>query len=166
MKRLTLLIATSLLIAAGCGDDDDDSADEPATTQASSGSGCIDSWNSGANANYQTALAGFISATGGDPEKVRVGTWPGSERTVSYRSAEDAFGDATGMAQVPSGACLITLPSTHAGEGAYFEGEGKWHFVWAPADEKTTEKFPLAAKRSIADAEAATADALGKLTLN
>ena len=31
----------------------------------------------------------------------------------------------------------------------------KWYFVIAPADEPTAEKFPLAAKRAIADAETA-----------
>jgi hypothetical protein len=156
----------SVLIAAGCGDDDDDSADEQAASAASSAQTCVDSWNAEANADYQTALAGFVSATGGDPEKFRVGTWPESERTVSYRSAEDAFGDATGKTQVPSGACLVVVPTTHAGEGAFVEGEDTWFFIWAPADAKSPEQFPSDAGRSIAGAEPATADALGKLTLN
>jgi hypothetical protein len=166
MKMLTLLVAVSLLVVAGCGDTDDSSSDEQTTTAASSAQSCIDRWNAETNGDYQTVLAGVISATGGDPEKFRAGTWPGSERTVSYRSAKDAFADTTGKAQVPSGACLIILPSTHAGEGTFFEDQGKWYLVWAPADVKTPDEFPRDAKRSIAEAETATADALGKLTLN
>ena len=45
----------------------------------------------------------------------------------------------------------------------FFEDQGKWKLV---ATGDRGEKFPYAAKRSIADAETATADALGKLTLN
>jgi len=167
MKMLTLLVAVSLLVAAGCGDDDDDSSGEQATTAASSAQSCLESWNAEANVDYQTALAGFVSGTGADPDKFRAGKWPESERTVSYRSAEDAFGDTTGKTQVPSGACLIVSPSNHAGEGAYFEDEeGNWYFVWDASDAKKPEPFPSDAKQSIADAEPATADALGKLSLN
>ena len=165
MKMLTLLVALSLLVAAGCGDDDD-SSDEQTTTAASSAQSCIDRWNAETNGDYQTVLAGIISATGGDPEKFRAGTWPESERTASYRSAKDAFAGTTGKAQVPSGACLIILPSTHAGEGTFFEGQDKWYLVWAPSGAKTPDEFPRDAKRSIAETDRATADALGKLTLN
>jgi len=157
------LVAVSVSLAFGCGDDDDDSSDEQATTQASSGSSCIDSWNAEANADYQTVLAGVISASGAPPDQIRVGTWPKPETTVDYRSAKDAFGSASGKATVPSGACLVVLPSSQAGEETFFEDQGKWYMV-ATADKG--EKFPLAARRSIADAETTTADALGKLTLN
>ena len=156
------LLAVSLVVPFGCGDDDD-SSDEQATTQAPSGSTCIDSWNSEANADYQTVLAGVISASGAPPDQIRVGTWPKSESSVDYRSAKDAFASASGTATVPSGACLVVMPSSQAGEETFFEAEGKWYMT-ATADKG--EKFPLAAKRSIADAETATADALGKLTFN
>ncbi|MGH2837606.1 MAG: hypothetical protein ACRDJY_04555 [Thermoleophilaceae bacterium] len=137
---------------------------QPATESSSSpAQTCVHSWNAEANGAYQTVLAGIISASGADPEKLRVGTWPEAESTVRYRSAEDAFGDATGRSTVPSGACLIVLPSSQAGEETFFEDHGNWYMV-ATAD--AGEKFPLAAKRSIADAETATADALGKVTLN
>lgn len=163
MRWLPVLLAVSFLVAAGCGDDDDDSSGEQATTQASYGSSCIDSWNAEANADYQTVLAGIISASGADPSKIRVGTWPESERSVNYRSAKDAFGSASGKATVPSGACLVVLPSSQAGEETFFEDQDTWYMT-ATADKG--EKFPLAAKSSIADPDTATADALGKLTLN
>ena len=162
MKRLPVLLAVSFLVAAGCGDDDDDSSEEAATASSSPAQTCVDSWNAESNQAYQTALAGVVSAVGLNPEKLRVGTWPESERTVGYRSAEDAFGDKTGSATVPQDACLVLFPTSHQGEMGFFEDQGKWYFV---VDDKG-EKFPLAAKRSIADAESATADALGKLTLN
>lgn len=167
MKRVTVLLAVTLVTAAGCGgdDDDNDSAAQPETTAAASSPAqeCVDSWNAEANGDYQTVLAGIISASGAPPDRIRVGTWPESERTVQYRSAEDAFASASGQATVPSAACLVVLPSSQAGEETFFEDQGKWYMV-ATADKG--EKFPLAAKRLIAEPETATADALGKLTLN
>ena len=168
MKWLTPAVVVCSLAAAGCGDDDDGSSDKQTTTTASGSPAqtCVDSWNADSNQAYQTVMAGAISASGADPEGIRVGTWPKAERTVEYRSAKDAFGNVTGEATVPSGACLIVLPYSQAGELTFFDDQGRWYFVIAPADEPTAEKFPLAAKRSIAGAEKATADALGKLTLN
>ena len=163
MKRLMILITSCALAAAGCGDDDDDGGNE---ASASGPQACVDSWNADSNQAYQTVMAGAISASGADPDGIRVGTWPKAERTVDYRSAEDAFGDVTGKATVPSGACLVVFPYSQAGELTFFDDQGKWYFVIAPADEPTAEKFPLAAKRAIADAETASADALGKLTLD
>ena len=168
MKRLTIIIAACALVAAGCGDDDDDDSSgeqTSATTSASSVQTCIDSWNEESNEALQTALAGAISASGADPEALQVGTWPKSERTVDYRSGEDAFGDVTGQATVPTDACLIIVPPSQAGDLAYFEADGKWHFVIRPADEPRGEKFQVAAERLIAGAETATVDALGKLSL-
>lgn len=151
------LVALALsVLAAGCGGDDDDQDGKAGSSPQS----CVDKWNAKANGDYQTALAGIISASGADPAQIRVGTWPKSERTVNYRSAKDAFGSTSGKATVPSGACLVVLPSSQAGEETFFEDQGKWHLV-ATADKG--EKFPVDAKRSIADAETATADALGKL---
>jgi hypothetical protein len=159
INRLAVLTTVALLVAGGCGDDEDNDSAGAASSPAQE---CVDSWNAEANGDYQTVLAGIISASGADPAQIRVGTWPKSERAVNYRSAKDAFGSTSGKATVPSGACLVVLPSSQAGEETFFEDQGKWYMV-ATADKG--EKFPVDAKRSIADAEAASADARGKLTL-
>ena len=176
MKSLTVLAAVSLLAAAGCGDDDDDeSAGTSETTAAASSSPaqtCVDSWNADANQDFQTALAGVVAHVGMAPDEFRVGIWPKSERSIFYLSAKDALADRpTGKTTVPRGACLIVFPSSHVGEMS-FAGDldkDKWFFVRTdpPAFDSfdADEKFPAAAKRSVADAETASADALGKLTL-
>lgn len=170
MKRFTLLMVVSLLAAAGCGGDDDDSADEPGTTAASPAQRCIDSWNADANEPYQTTLAGAISASGAAPDELRVGTWPKSAHPVEYVNAEDAFaGRPVHKSTVPRDACLIVMPPSQAGEITFFEDQGGWRFARTAEGrdpEGRDKKFPLAAKRATADAETATADALGKLTLN
>jgi len=48
-------------------------------------------------------------------------------------------------------------------EVTFFEDQGGWRV--ARTGEGRDKKFPLAAKRATADAQTATADALGKLTL-
>jgi hypothetical protein len=160
--RLATLLTVGVFgsVLAACGDDDDsDSA--PAADQSSPAQRCIDSWNAKANGDQQTSLAGVVSATGLDPEALRVGTWTGGERTVPVRSPKAAFAESDGRAAVPKGSCLVVTPPSHAGKGAFVGDGGKWQFVWS-ADRT---QFPADARRSIADAEDATADALGKLKL-
>jgi hypothetical protein len=156
----TLLIAASLLAIAGCGGDDD-SDSEQAADEASTAQRCTDSWNAGANESQQTSLAGVVSATGLDPDAFRVGTWTGAERTVPVRSPKAAFAESDGRAVVSKGSCLVLVPPSQEGQGTFFGDGGKWRFVWS-ADRT---RFPADARRSVADAEDATADALGKLKL-
>ena len=157
-----LLMAASLLGVAACGDDDDDSDSEQASENRSTAQRCIDSWNAKSNDGHQASLAGVVSATGLDPEAFLVGTWTGAERTVPVRSPKAAFAESDGRAVVSKGSCLVVTPPSHAGEGAFVGDGGKWLFVWS--EDQT--RFPADARRSIADAEDATADALGKLKLN
>ena len=152
------LLAVSLVVAVGCGDDDDESSSSAAQT-------CVDSWNAEANAGHQTSLAGIISAVGIAPDEWRVGTWPGPEQTVPVWSPEIAFADSTDKDTVPTDSCLISAPESHEGDVSFFEAEGgKWQLVKSNSTPRS--KFPAEARKRIADAETATADALGKLTLN
>ena len=156
-----LLMTASLLGVAACGDDDDDSESDQAGGESSQAQRCIDSWNAKANESHQASLAGVVSATGLDPEAFRVGTWTGAERTVPVRSPKAAFAESDGRAVVSKGSCLVVTPPSHAGEGTFFGDGGKWQFVWS--EDRT--RFPAEARRSVADAEDAIADALGKLKL-
>jgi hypothetical protein len=161
------LVAVSLVVAVGCGDDDDESSDQPETTASSSSPAqtCVDSWNAEANGGHQTSLAGIISAVGLAPDEWRVGTWPGPEQTVPVWSPEIAFADSTDKDTVPTDSCLISAPESHEGDVSFFEAEGgKWQLVKSNSTPRS--KFPAEARKRIADAETATADALGKLTLN
>ena len=161
MKRLTVLLTVSFLAAAGCGGDDDD--DE---VSASAAQTCLDSWNAEANQAHQTSLAGVVTGAGIPPDELRMGTWPKPERTVSVWSAENAFGRSTGKATVATDACVLSLPESPAyGNFTFFEDQGEWQFV-KEQGEGDGSTFPADAKRQVADAEEATADALGKLTLN
>jgi hypothetical protein len=158
--RLATLLTVGVLgsVIAACGDDDDsDSARE--ADESSPVERCIDSWNENANEGQQTSLAGVVSATGLDPSAFRVGTWTGRERTVPVRSPKAAFAESDGRAAVAKGSCLVVTPPSHAGEGAFFGDGGTWQFVWS-ADRT---RFPADARRQLADAADATADALGKL---
>ena len=149
MRLATLIGVISFGCAlAACGGDDEVSAAQ----------GCVDSWNRAANEGHQASLAGAVSAVGLPPDAFRVGTWPKSERTVPVHSPKAAFADPDGRAVVPKGSCLIIVPPSRVGEMTFFEDQGKWQFV-------TETRFPADARRSVADAEVAVADALGKLKL-
>lgn len=166
MKRLTVLTTVLLLAAAGCGDDDDESAEQPETTASSSSPAqtCLDSWNADANQDYQTALAGVVSAVGVAPDEFRVGTWPEPERTIPVWSAADAFANKpSGDATVPTDSCVIVVPLSHQGDNTFIEAGGTWNFTRDKEHRGST--FPTDARRSVADAETASADVFGKLTL-
>jgi hypothetical protein len=154
-----VLMAASLMAVASCRDDDDDSESDQAGGESSQAQGCIDRWNAKGNESHQTSLAGVVSATGLDPEALRVGTWTGAERTVPVRSPTAAFAESDGRAVVSKGSCLVVTPSSHEGRGTFFPNGDKWQFVWS-ADRT---RFPADARRSVADAETVTADAVGKL---
>ncbi len=168
MKRFTVVAAVLLLAAAGCGDDDDESSDQPETTASSSSPAqtCVDSWNADANQAHQTTLAGIVTGAGIPPDELRMGTWPKPELTVPVWSAESAFGGGSvGKATVATDACLLSLPENpDFGDYTFFEDQGEWQLVKEQGDGGGS-KFPADAKRSIADADTATADAVGKLTL-
>ena len=71
----------------------------------------------------------------------------------------------TGKATVATDSCLIVAPESHQGDFTFFEAEGgEWQLVKTKSTPRS--EFPAQARQKIADAEAATADALGKLTLN
>ena len=160
------MLTIGLLLAAGCGDDDDDSSEQAETSAPSSSPAqtCVDSWNAEANADYQTALAGVISATGAPPDEFRVGTWPEGGDTTFVWKAEDTFGATrrnSSKITIAEDSCVVVVPPTQAGTFVFVESEGSWHFV-----QDELSGFPRAANRSIEDAEDAIGDALGKLTLN
>ena len=164
MKWLTMLLAALSLAAAGCGgdDDDDESSDQ---AEAGTPASCVESWNAESNEGHQTSLAGIISAVGLAPDEWRVGTWPGPEQTVPVWSPETAFADSTEEDTVPADSCLIVAPESHQGDISFFEAEGgEWQLVKSKS--KPPSKFPAQARQKVAGAEGATADALGKLTLN
>jgi hypothetical protein len=164
MKWLTVAAAVSSLVAAGCGGDDDEDNEGSASGSASSPQACIDSWNAEENQGHQTSMAGIVSAVGLAPDKWRVGTWPGAEQTVPVSTPEDAFAEPRDKATVTTGSCLIAAPESHVGDLSFFEADGEWHLVKQVDD--GSSKFPPQARKKIAQAETATADALGKLTLN
>ena len=112
----------------------------------------------------QDRVAGIISAVGMAPDEWRVGTWPGAEQTVPVWSPENAFADTTEKDTVPTDSCLVVAPESHQGDISFYEAEGGWQLV--KGESKPRSKFPTEAAKTIADAENATADALGKLTLN
>ena len=158
MKRLTVLLTVSFLAAAGCGDDDDESS-------SSGPQACVDSWNAETNKGHQTSMAGIVSAVGLPPDEWRVGTWPEAEQAVPVWSPENAFADMAGKDTVPTDSCLIVAPESHQGDLSFFEAEGgEWQLV--KSESEPPSKFPAQARQKIADAEPATSDALGKLTLN
>lgn len=167
-KWLAVVLTVSSLAGVGCGDDDDDSSDQPETTASSSSPAqtCIDSWNAEANQAHQTSVAGIVTGAGIPPDELRMGTWPKSERTVPVWSAEHlAGGRSTGKATVATDTCVLSLPENpDYGDYTFFQDQGEWQLVKEKGDGGGS-KFPAEAKRSIADAETATADALGKLTL-
>ncbi len=160
LKAMPLALTVAFLLGlSGCGDDDEDSESAAGGESSSPTQRCLDSWNARANESQQTSLAGVVSATGLDPEAFRVGTWTGAERTVPVRSPKAAFAESDGRAVVSKAAAWSSpLPRTRA-QGAFFENGDKWQFVWS-ADQT---RFPADARRSVADAETVTADAVGKL---
>jgi len=152
MRLASLLVVISLGCAvAACGGDNEESAAQR----------CNDSWNADANQGHQASLAGAVSAVELPPDAFRVGTWPKAQRAVPVHSPKAAFAGPDGRAVVPKGSCLIIVPPSREGEMTFFEGQGKWQFVRSV--DRT--RFPAEARRSVADAEEATADAVGKLTL-
>ena len=171
MKQAIVLLAVAFATATGCGgdDDDDESAGQAETTTAASSPAqeCVDSWNAEANNPHQATVATIISDAIGLPsEGIRMGTWPKHEGYVPVWSPKDAFAESTapasGKGTIATGSCLIVFPPHPDGAPAFFEAEGEWQLV---RGDPGTSKFPAAARRRIADAEEASADALGKLTL-
>lgn len=164
MRRASLLAAISCTCALlACGDDDDEKSDRGRAPAKSSVQRCVDSWNAAANQGHQSSLAGAVAAVGLEAgETFRVGTWTKAERRVPVWSTRDAFADRpSGRAMVARGSCVITVPISREGEAIFFESQGRWQFV----RNSTGSRFPADARRALAHAREADADALGKLKL-
>ncbi len=83
-------------------------------------------------------------------------------KTRSTEPKTESTARASGKGTIARGSCLIVFPPDPEGDAAFFEAEGEWQLV---RDDPGTSKVPDAARRGIADAEEASADALSKLTL-
>ena len=146
MKTTGTALVVAVLGIAACGGGD--------TPTAAS---CAESWNADTNAKQQATLVGVRSVDILLDGKFRVGTWPKGEQKVPVTTG---FSEASGReAVVSKNSCLIVLPDSRLGQMAFVESDGKWGLV----REKST--FPKAASKSVAGAQTAEPDALGKLKL-
>ena len=152
--RLAASVATAALTLAfaACGGEDKPTAKS-----------CLDSWNAEDNAGYQAVLAGTLNVDIILDGSFRVGTWPKGEQTVPFLSDKDGFSEkpASGRARVAKNDCLVVYPPTRLGEMAFFEGDGKWHFVRVKHS-----GFAKEAAKAVAGARKVTPDVLGKLKLS
>ena len=146
MKTTGIPLVAAVLVIAACGGSD-------APTAAS----CAKSWNADANATQQATLAGVMHVDVLLNNKFRVGTWPSGDQKVSVtegfsevRKGRDAV--------VNKGNCVVALPDSRLGQMGFVEADGKWGFVRG-------QKSTGPALKSVAGAQAAEPDVLGRLKL-